>query len=68
MAGDLDGRPAAFDAWDGYAEFCLFLGDRAEYRRARNVLLENAKAGGRAPLTPSASAGPACSCRAPKRR
>ena len=42
----LDGRPFALDAWDGYAELCLFLGEPDEYRRARKVLLENVKPGG----------------------
>src|SRR5262249_53996832 len=28
------------DAWYGYAELCLFLGDEDEYRRARRALLE----------------------------
>ena len=35
--------PFALDAWDGYAELCLFLGELDEYRRARKVLLENVK-------------------------
>ncbi len=43
---ELDGGPFALDAWDGYAEFCLFLGDRDEYRRARGVLLDHVKPGG----------------------
>ena len=32
--------PPEHDAWDGYAELCLFLGDEAEYRRARRELLK----------------------------
>jgi serine/threonine-protein kinase len=35
----LAARPAAHDEWFGYAELCLFLGDEAEYRRARRELL-----------------------------
>src|SRR5262249_59924337 len=31
--------PPGHDAWFGYAELCLFLGDEAEYRRARQDLL-----------------------------
>jgi serine/threonine-protein kinase len=30
---------SAHDDWHGYAELCLFLGDEAEYRRARRELL-----------------------------
>jgi serine/threonine-protein kinase len=36
---ELVGRPPAHDDWFGYAELCLFLGDEAEYRRARRDLL-----------------------------
>ena len=36
---ELAGRPPAHDDWFGYAELCLFLGDEAEYRRARRDLL-----------------------------
>jgi serine/threonine-protein kinase len=36
---DLAARPARHDDWFGYAELCLFLGDEAEYRRARRDLL-----------------------------
>jgi serine/threonine-protein kinase len=32
-------RPTAHDDWFGYPELCLFLGDEAEYRRARRDLL-----------------------------
>jgi serine/threonine-protein kinase len=36
---DLAGNPPRHDDWFGYAELCLFLGDEAEYRRARSDLL-----------------------------
>ena len=36
---ELDAGPPKHDAWFGYAELCLFLGDEAEYRRARSDLL-----------------------------
>src|SRR5262249_36140377 len=36
---DLDANPPEHDAWSGYAEFCLFLGQREEYRRACRALL-----------------------------
>jgi serine/threonine-protein kinase len=36
---ELAARPPAHDDWFGYAELCLFLGDEAEYRRARHGLL-----------------------------
>ena len=36
---DLAAHPPAPDDWFGYAELCLFLGDEAEYRRARRDLL-----------------------------
>ena len=36
---ELDAGPPKHDAWFGYAELCLFLGDEAEYRRARRDLL-----------------------------
>jgi eukaryotic-like serine/threonine-protein kinase len=36
---DLAARPPKHDDWFGYAELCLFLGDEAEYRRARLGLL-----------------------------
>jgi len=36
----LDANPPEHDAWSGYAELCLFLGQQAEYRRARRALLE----------------------------
>jgi eukaryotic-like serine/threonine-protein kinase len=32
--------PPDLDSWDGYAEFNLYLGDEAEYRRARKELLQ----------------------------
>jgi serine/threonine-protein kinase len=35
----LASHPTEYDDWDGYAELCLFLGDQAEYRRARRDLL-----------------------------
>jgi serine/threonine-protein kinase len=36
----LEFDPLEHDAWYGYAELCLFLGDENEYRRARRDLLE----------------------------
>jgi eukaryotic-like serine/threonine-protein kinase len=36
----LDANPPEYDAWDGYAELCLFLGHEDEYRRARRALLD----------------------------
>jgi tetratricopeptide (TPR) repeat protein len=36
----LEGDPLEHDAWYGYAELCLFLGEEDEYRRARRALLE----------------------------
>ncbi|HEV3448637.1 MAG TPA: serine/threonine-protein kinase [Gemmataceae bacterium] len=35
----LEADPPEHEAWFGYAELCLFLGDEAEYRRARQDLL-----------------------------
>jgi serine/threonine-protein kinase len=35
----LEADPPGHEAWFGYAELCLFLGDEAEYRRARQDLL-----------------------------
>jgi serine/threonine-protein kinase len=35
----LAAHPPAHDEWFGYAELCLFLGEEAEYRRARRELL-----------------------------
>src|SRR5262249_61048748 len=35
----LEAEPAEHKAWDGYAEFCLFLGREDEYGRARHALL-----------------------------
>ncbi len=36
---ELAANPPNHDDWFGYAELCLFLGDEAEYRRARRDLL-----------------------------
>src|SRR5262249_48337318 len=36
----LERDPLDQDSWNGYAELCLFLGQRDEYRRARRALLE----------------------------
>lgn len=36
---ELATHPQAHNDWFGYAELCLFLGDEAEYRRARHDLL-----------------------------
>jgi serine/threonine-protein kinase len=36
---ELDAGPPEHDAWFGYAELCLFLGDAKEYRRACRDLL-----------------------------
>jgi serine/threonine-protein kinase len=36
---ELAARPTAHDDWFGYAELCAFLGEEAEYRRARRDLL-----------------------------
>lgn len=36
---ELAARPPRHEDWFGYAELCLFLGDEAEYRRARRDLL-----------------------------
>ena len=36
---ELATHPPKHDDWFGYAELCLFLGDQAEYRRARRELL-----------------------------
>jgi serine/threonine-protein kinase len=36
---ELAAHPPRHDDWLGYAELCLFLGDEAEYRRARRDLL-----------------------------
>jgi serine/threonine-protein kinase len=35
----LEADPPEHEAWDGYAELCLFLGQEDEYRRARQSLL-----------------------------
>jgi serine/threonine-protein kinase len=35
----LEGDPTRYEDWYGYAEFCLFLGQEEEYRRARQSLL-----------------------------
>jgi serine/threonine-protein kinase len=37
--GTLVENPPEHDAWFGYAELCLFLGEEEEYRRARRYLL-----------------------------
>ena len=37
----LDANPHEHDAWFGFAELCLFLGQEDEYRRARRALLEH---------------------------
>ena len=37
----LDANPPEHDAWSGYAELCLFLGQQDEYCRARRALLEH---------------------------
>jgi tetratricopeptide (TPR) repeat protein len=36
---ELNAAPPEHEVWFGYAELCLFLGDEAEYRRARHELL-----------------------------
>ncbi len=36
----IDADPQTHDVRDGYAEFCLFVGDEAEYRQACSELLE----------------------------
>src|SRR4029077_6609552 len=36
---ELEAGPPEHDAWFGYAELCLFLGDEDEYRQARQDLL-----------------------------
>ena len=36
----LSSRPTEHGPWDGYAEYCAFLGREAEYRRARESLLD----------------------------
>jgi eukaryotic-like serine/threonine-protein kinase len=33
-------NPPSHAAWDGYAELCLFVGNKAEYRRVRSELLK----------------------------
>jgi serine/threonine-protein kinase len=35
----LEANPPELDAWFGYAEFCLFVGQEDEYRRGRQALL-----------------------------
>ena len=35
----LEAEPAEHEAWNGYAEFCLFLGREDEYGRSRHALL-----------------------------
>jgi serine/threonine-protein kinase len=41
---ELEADPPGHDAWFGYAELCLFLGDETEYRRARQDLLRRFEA------------------------
>jgi serine/threonine-protein kinase len=36
----LEAGPSEHEAWLGYAELCLFLGQKEEYRRVRRALLE----------------------------
>jgi serine/threonine-protein kinase len=36
----LEGSPADYEVWYGYAQLCAFLGKEQEYRRACNALLE----------------------------
>jgi serine/threonine-protein kinase len=36
----IEADPPDYNAWDGYAELCLFLGQEAEYRRVRRALLD----------------------------
>jgi eukaryotic-like serine/threonine-protein kinase len=36
----IDADPPEHGAWDGYAEFCLYLGQVDEYRRVRRALLD----------------------------
>jgi eukaryotic-like serine/threonine-protein kinase len=36
----LEANPPTHDAWSGYAELCLFLGEDEEYRRACRALIE----------------------------
>ena len=36
----LDANPPEYNAWFGYAELCLFLGQQEEYGRARRALLD----------------------------
>ncbi|MBC7771702.1 MAG: hypothetical protein H7210_04335, partial [Pyrinomonadaceae bacterium] len=40
-ADNLSRLPAQHDQWDGYAELCLYLGDKAAYRAACEGLLEH---------------------------
>jgi serine/threonine-protein kinase len=37
--GLVDANPPQYQAWDGYAEFCLFLDQQEKYRKARTDLL-----------------------------
>ncbi len=39
-AKQLEASPPSYDAWDGYAPLCAFLGNEEAYRWARNALLE----------------------------
>jgi serine/threonine-protein kinase len=36
----IEADPPDYDAWDGYAELCLFFGMDAEYGRVRRILLD----------------------------
>ncbi len=47
---DLAANPPEHDAWFGYAELCLFLGEEAEYRRARRDLLAHFRASTEPPV------------------
>ena len=55
---ELAAHPPNHDDWFGYAELCLFLGDEAEYRRARRDLL--AQFGSATDPTVAERAGRAC--------
>lgn len=36
----IEAGPGEHEVWDGYAEFCLLLGETSEYARARKLLLD----------------------------
>jgi serine/threonine-protein kinase len=36
----LDDNPTSFEAWTGYPELCLLLGDKAEYLRVRTMVMK----------------------------